>query len=264
MPVNEKALPAVGIQSVEVAGELFRAMVDASEPSSLTSLAKRAGMPPAKARKYLASLVRVGLAAQEGSGGKYMLGPLALQAGLAAMRQLDLLDVAQKALNELRDELGMTVSLAVWAPGGPALVRWAQAPIMVHSMRLGTVFPLLSSAPGRLFLAYLDHHQTDEMVARELGDGAGQKTPGGIRSIDDVHALVKDVRAGRLVAMQSVVAPRVDVVAAPVFDHTGAIVAAMVVVGVHGEGAVLAAGGQVAQRLLKASEKLSRELGARA
>jgi DNA-binding IclR family transcriptional regulator len=260
--VNAENPLAVGIQSVEVAGPLLRALVVAGGPAALSTLARSSGMAPSKARKYLASLVRVGLVSQENAGGKYRLGSFALELGLAAMRQLEVLDVAQEALNALREELDTTVSLAIWTAGGPALVRWAQTPYMAHPIRLGTVFPLLTSAPGRVFLAYLDEGQTRELAAAELARAKGAATAGGLRNAGDVKRLATEVKRSGLCSMQSIVAPGVDVVSAPVFDHTNAIVAAIVVVGIHGQGLDLSAGGRFASRLAAACCSLSQRLGA--
>jgi len=50
-----------GIQSIEVGGELLRALARSGEPMMLRDLAREAGMTPAKAHPYLASFSRIGL-----------------------------------------------------------------------------------------------------------------------------------------------------------------------------------------------------------
>jgi DNA-binding IclR family transcriptional regulator len=262
--VNMERPAPVGIQSVEVAVPLLRALVAAGAPASLSALALAAEMAPSKARKYLASLVRSGLAAQETAGGKYKLGPFAVEMGLAAMRQMEVLDVAQETLNALRDELDTTASLAIWTVNGPALVRWAQTPYLGHPMRLGTVFPLLTSAPGRIFAAFLDEKQTRPLITAELKDSKGWAAAAGLRTAADAKRLVAEVRGEGLAAMRSVVAPGVDVVCAPVFDYSDTIVAAIAVVGLHGQGFDLQPSGRFARSVKEACRHLSRRLGATA
>jgi DNA-binding IclR family transcriptional regulator len=252
----------VGIQSVEVAAPLLRALVEAGGEGALSSLAAAAGMPASKARKYLASLVRTRLVAQDGAGGKYKLGPFALELGLAAMRQLEVLEMAQETLNALRDELNTTASMAIWSESGPAIVRWAQTSYMAHPMRLGTVLPLLSSAPGRVFTAYLEERRIEELIKRELKHAAGAARAAGFRSLPDVRRMTAQVREAGLCTMTSVVAPGVDVVCAPVFDHMGTIVAAIAAVGLHRQGFDRSATGRFAKSVLVACRSLSRSLGA--
>ena len=61
-----KAKPAAvhgqrGIQSVEVGGQLLRALAHHGRPMALKDLAREAGMTPAKAHPYLVSFGKLGL-----------------------------------------------------------------------------------------------------------------------------------------------------------------------------------------------------------
>ncbi|WP_245960859.1 helix-turn-helix domain-containing protein [Thalassospira indica] len=70
-----------GIQSVEVSGVIIAALCDFKFPVPLKDLADAVGMPAAKVHRYLASLVRIGLAWQDDMTGLYGLGPMALRMG---------------------------------------------------------------------------------------------------------------------------------------------------------------------------------------
>ena len=50
-----------GIQSVEVGGQLLRALAHHGRPLALKDLARDAGMSPAKAHPYLVSFGKIGL-----------------------------------------------------------------------------------------------------------------------------------------------------------------------------------------------------------
>lgn len=102
-----------GIQSVETAGRVLRALADAREPLMLRDLAARAGMPAAKAHRYLVSLARLGLVEQQPASGRYGLGQFALEIGLAALAGLDPVTVAARWLEGLARETGETVAIAV-------------------------------------------------------------------------------------------------------------------------------------------------------
>jgi len=251
----------VGIQAAEVAVVFLRALLDARGPATLTALATSTGLAPSKTRKYLASLVRTGLASQEGSGGKYLLGPLALELGFAALRQLDVLELAQPVLNRLREEVGTTASLMIWSERGPVLVRWAQTDYQVFPIRPGTVFPVLSSAPGRVFATWMAETATRDLIKAELADPEGQAVALGLHEMEDVQRMTDDIRRTGVATIHSVLAP-VDVVCAPVFDHGNSIVAAIALVGFHGQAFDADPAGPLAHRLLEACDTLSRHLGA--
>ena len=253
---------STGIQSVEIGTSLLRALVQAKGSLTLTALAGAVGMPPGKAHKYLASFVRSGLVTQNESGGRYDLGPFALELGLAAMRRIAVMDIAQAALDDLRDQLGTTVSMAVWANHGPTIVRWAETPDLISlTIRIGTVMPLLTSCFGRIFVAYLDRRLTQEGMQAEIADPNGLAARAGLPSLADVEPLLAEFRARRMAVAENLIAPGRAVLAAPVFDHNNKIVAAIAVVGVQGR-LDHAWDGKPALELGAAARKLSQRLGA--
>ncbi|CAN5485258.1 IclR family transcriptional regulator [soil metagenome] len=251
----------VGIQSAEVAVVFLRAVVESRAAATLSAPAAATGMTPSKTRKYLASLVRTGLASQQSSGGKYLLGPFALELGLAALRQVDVLEFAQPTLDALRDEFTTTASLVIWSDRGPVLVRWAQTDYQTHPIRPGTIFPLLSSAPGRMFVTWMREAETHDLVSAELKDPKGAAAASGLRTMADVRKMTEEIRRQGVATIESVLAP-VDVICAPVFDHNNTIVAAIVLVGFHGRGFDTDPAGPCARRVLEMCEALSRRLGA--
>jgi len=149
-----------GIQSVEVGGQLLRALAHQGRPMALKDLARGAGMSAAKAHPYLVSFGKLGLIEQDAGSGHYGLGPLAMQLGLISLQQVDPVRLATPLIAELARELGHTVGVAVWGNRGPTIVRIEEAPSAVHvNMRHGTVMSLRGTASGLLFCAYLSREQ---------------------------------------------------------------------------------------------------------
>jgi DNA-binding IclR family transcriptional regulator len=66
-----------GVQSFEVGLALLSLLAHQRRPMKITALAAQARMPPAKAHRYLASLVRSGYASQSPDTGLYSTGPAA-------------------------------------------------------------------------------------------------------------------------------------------------------------------------------------------
>ena len=247
-----------GIQSIEVGARILRALAQATRPQMLRDLAAEAQMPPAKAHRYLVSFARMGLVEQHTETGLYDLGSFALELGLSALARLDPVTLAAPVLAELREATGQTVALAVWANHGPTIVRWLGADTPVSaSLRTGSVMPLTRSATGQTFLAFLPRETTAPWLKKELADNLRQGlTPTGR---DEVEPLIAQIRR-RGFARTSEFIPGISGMAAPVFDHTGALVLALIVLGYSKP--FEARGALIATALLDKAAKLSRRNGA--
>lgn len=260
-----------GIQSIEVGGQLLRALVHHGRPMALKDLAREADMTAAKAHPYMVSFGRLGLIEQDRASGHYLLGPLALQLGLISLQQADPVHIATPLIGALAQQIGHTVALAVWGARGATIVRTAESPSPVHvNMRHGTVFSLTDTASGRVFAAYLDAETMrlqleDERQRRKQRKGAEPAPPAGMPPVQplpswsDFERQLKEVRAHGISRSDGEVIEGVSAMAAPVFDHTGAIVLALTAIGPAGifdtawEGdiarALKACAGTVSQRL---------------
>ena len=259
-----------GIQSIEVGGQVLLALVHHGRPMALKDLAREAGMAPAKAHPYLVSFARIGLIEQDRLSGAYFLGPLALQLGLISLQQANPVQLATPLLGELAQRLGHTVAIAVWGTRGATIVRLAESPAAVHvNMRHGTVFSLANTASGRLFAAYqapADARRLFELERRQrqvpLDAGlAGMPAPAPLPPWKDFEKQLAEVRARGLSRSVGEVVPGVNAMAAPVFDHTGAIALALTAIGSAGVFDTRW-DGTIARALKTAAAQVSRRLGA--
>ena len=218
-----------GIQSIEVGARILQALARAPHPQMLRDLAAAAQMPAAKAHRYLVSFARMGLVEQQADTGLYDLGSFALELGLGALARLEPVTLAGPVLAELREETGQTVALAVWANLGATMVRWLGADTPVSaSLRIGSVMPLTRSATGLAFLTFLPRETTAPWVERELAEHARQGLSPATR--EEVEQLVAQTRR-RGFARTSEFIPGIGGMAAPVFDHSGAMTLALVALG---------------------------------
>lgn len=224
-----------GIQSVIVGSTLLRVLAQKNGPMSLSSLAKASDMVPAKAHRYLAGFITARLITQDPVSGQYDLGPLALDVGLAAIRRLDVVDLALPVMTALRDDTGETTSLSVWGNSGPTLVRWVanNAPVSI-SVNVGSVLPVLTSSNGRIFAAYLPAEIIEPFIRRELRSCHEKLERVGLGDRGQVEILLEQVRGRGYSEGIGLVVPAIASMSCPVFDRNGAVVAALTIVGITG------------------------------
>jgi DNA-binding IclR family transcriptional regulator len=250
-----------GIQSIEVGFRLLDVLTHEPRAMMLRDLAQRAGMSPAKAHRYLVSFLRLGVVAQDPLSGRYELGGFALQLGLARLARVDGVKLARIALAELRDRLDLTVGIAVWGNQGPTVVHWMESSHPAKaSLKLGDVMPLLSSATGLLFAAYLPSSKTVAMIERELADSRRWSHTGGPRTAEEVERVLVDVRAHEAARVEGMLLPTIHAFCMPVFDSTGDLALGLIALG-H-EGAFdIQWDGEIDTALRECARKLSYELG---
>jgi DNA-binding IclR family transcriptional regulator len=178
---------------------------------------------------------------------------------------LDAVKLARERLPTLMDQTGHTLALAVWGNRGPTLVHWQETPLaMPVSLRLGDVMPLLSSATGRCFAAFIGHGgaadkalpmiEAELALARKLGRSDLPSTPA------QVQAMLSESRAQGLGRVVNVLLPGISGLCAPVFDADGHLALGVVSLG---STATLDADwqGPVANALRAFAGQLSADLG---
>jgi DNA-binding IclR family transcriptional regulator len=181
-------------------------------------------MSPAKAHRYLVSFVQAGLVVQLERSGEYDLGPLATRLGLAAIERFDVVRTAGERLVELRDAVDATTLLALWTDVGPAVARIVlSAHPVTLAVRIGTAFPILNTATGRVYLAFGD--QIDVQHLRST-DGAADH---------DAEALRNQVRAEGLAHVSQTFLVGVEALSGPLFDAEGRLAAAITIIARPGQ-----------------------------
>ena len=256
-----------GIQSIEVGGRLLLALAYHGQPLALKDLAAAADMTAGKAHPYLVSFIKLGLVERETEGGRYGLGPLALQMGLIGLQQYDPVRLATERIDELALATGHTVAIAVWGHRGPTLVRIAEAPSPVHvSMRHGTVMSIPDTASGRLFAAFGPHAAVQEALDNEARLAGAPGRPARARAGGRFglglafDREVAQVRIEGVACIDGVALPGIGAVSVPVFDARGQLVLSLTAIGPSAtfDSAV---DGAVAARLKPAAAQLSTRLG---
>jgi DNA-binding IclR family transcriptional regulator len=221
--------PRKGIQSVEIGLRVLDALARADGPLPLKEISRATGLSASQAHRYLTSLSRQEMVVQDAKTGHYDLGHMAIRVGLAALSRIDAIEIAEEALRRLVDRVDLTGMLGIWGEHGPVAVRWRRGRSLIFaSVGLGASFPLLGSATGQIFLAYLPPSITRGLVDAELADLARR---GSTIARKDIPGIIAKVRHDRCAKLDGHLAPGIWAVSAPIFDSQGELVAALTLMG---------------------------------
>lgn len=250
-----------GIQSIDVGGRLLQALAASSAPMMLKEIALAAEMPAAKAHAYLVSFCKLGLMEQDAETGRYDLGALALQLGLASLNRLDAVKIASREMSELAERTGHSGAIAVWGNHGATIVRYQQSVRPIHiNMRTGTVMSLTATATGHVFAAFMPKQQVEAVVNATYRDpkqrSAAKKT------LALLTPTLENVRRRGMARADGHPLPGINAFSVPVFDHTGSLSLALTLLGPAAEFDA-SWDGALAADCLKAAWRVSERLGAR-
>jgi DNA-binding IclR family transcriptional regulator len=249
-----------GIQALDAALVVLRGLTMFEGPVALTDLAKSVSMPTSKVHRYLASFIHAGLVTQTTRSGRYQLGSFAAEMGIAALGRLDFVNRAADEVADLSESTGLTVLLTVWGNQGATVIRWCRAPSpMVTSFGLGSTMPILTSASGRVFLAYLPREVTANLLGRELerARAADVSWPDLDLSDASVERLILSIQEQGYAAVDGRYVPGLRAVAAPILNWQGEAEAAVTLVSTS-EGS-FKRDSSIIQKLLEFTKALSSE-----
>ena len=215
-----------GIQSIEVGFRLLNVLAATNRPMMLRDIAKGASMPAAKAHRYMVSFLRVGIVEQDPASGRYDLGAYALELGLSGLGRLDPVKFSGPILESLCEEIHETVALAVWGSHGATIVRIVDAggPVTI-TLRPGTVLPLSNSATGRAFAAFSRTPFLKTLLDKELNEAASSADVAVTTLRRQLEKSLTEIREKGIARATGSLTPGINGFSAPVFDHTGSMVA---------------------------------------
>jgi len=231
------------VRVVELGTSVLRAVGRLGGSATLSELSAFVHQPPSKTHRYLQALMASGFIEHDATTEAYRLGAESLSLGLMALAGIDVVSAATDPIAALSAQINETVLLAIWGNHGATVVHVKEPLRRVTVVtRVGSVLPLLSSASGLIFAAYLPEEDTPRNAAAERR--------------------LKIVRHSGLAAVQGLFFPGIDALAAPVVDAAGKLAAAVTVLGpTTSFDASLA--GTVAGRLARTAAAISARLGYR-
>lgn len=211
-----------GVQSIDRAVAILRCF-DARRPElGISEIARMTGLSTSTTHRLLAAMQSNSLVRQT-PGRRYGLGPLLVQLARSGAVPTTLRDAALPLMRALRDEIDETVAVHELLPTDErAVVDQVESHQELRRTYtdIGVPLALPHGAPGKAMLAFLP----PDRQARWLSRPIPAATPRTITDPDELRAQLATIRARGWAESQAERYPGIRAVAAPLFDHTGAVV----------------------------------------
>ena len=217
-----------GIESVHVLLDLLELLARSEKGGGVTELASALGTSKARVYRYLRTLMSRGYVSQDSELDRYHLGIQLYLLGQSLADRLDLVRATRRPGLNLRDELGLTVTVMSPIDGKLVCVGlWRGRMPVEISLQIGANFPFHSTSGGKLALAY-------RPAAVPAGAIEGPHPRYTEKTITDPRELAAEVetcrRRGWATAADESL-PGINALAAPIFNHAGGFVGTIAVVG---------------------------------
>ena len=215
----------VRVQSIDRAVLILRCFDSRQPEIGISELSRRTGLSTSTVHRLLVSMTDNELVRQS-SDRRYSLGPLVMQLGRSGGLPTTLRDVAVPVARQLRDEVDETVGIHELLPNGRRAVIdqvESRQELRRTYTELGVPLPLPHGAPGKVMLAHLPAERREWWLARPI-DAA---TPTTIADPDALRTQLTEIRSRGWAYSDAERTPGIRAVAAPLFDHTGAVVGAL-------------------------------------
>lgn len=190
---------------------------------TIAEVAGRTGLTRAVARRYLLTLQELECVVSQGN--KFSLTPRLLDFGFAYLSTLDVPDLARPFVQRVVDTLHESCSVAVLDGADAVFVLRVQANrLMSMNIRVGTRLPAYAGSMGKVMLANLPPEQLDAYFAKATFK---RFTPKTICDETSLRTALAEVRAKGYAFADEEVEAGVRTVAAPLYNRTGQVVAAI-------------------------------------
>jgi len=194
-----------------------------------TELGRELALSRSTTHRYISTLAALGYLEQDASTRKYRLGPRVIDLGFSAINSMELREVAAPHLQQLSDETGYTVNMAILDELDIVYVercrssRVGQREIDLN-LHVGARLPAYCTSLGKVLLAWLPE---DECLLRLERADLTRRGPNTLTSLSALIAELDRVKANGFAVNNEELAYGLRAIAAPVLTRDGGAVAAI-------------------------------------
>jgi IclR family KDG regulon transcriptional repressor len=217
------------VQSVERAIAILESFSLGKPERGVNELSRELGLHKSTVSRLMRTLKHGGLLSRNPETERYRLGVDLIGLAAQVVSFMDVREVALPFLRELAEVCRDTVNLSVMDAGQVVNLEQFVPPTrrIKNIGRVGRRMSPHCTAAGKVLLAYLPQDELD----RILQAGLEQHTPHTITDPDELRKELARVREQSYATVREELEEGLNVVAAPIHDHTGQVVASVSVAG---------------------------------
>ena len=226
---------------------------------SLTELSALVQLNSSTVHRLLSTLIGCGFAQQDPETGHYRLGLKAFEVGNAALRSLDIRELARPHLKRVVSASAETANLAILDGWEVVYVDQVESPNVVKMFAaVGSRGPAYCTGSGKVLLAYLG----DREIERFLSEVPLRAfTPRTITDAKHLRRELERIRSRGYALDEGELEQDIRCAAAPIMDAAGRVVASVSVSGPSSRVTSISLRTELASLICQTAGSISRELG---
>ena len=207
--------------------QILTMIAERDEGLTLSEVSRLSGVPKPTAHRLINVLIEYGMI-RSGPKDRYLVGPQCLILGNRFLNGLDLRHEAQDLLRKLARDTLETCHLGIKEGTRIVYIEKVESPHAVRMYsRVGGTNPVHSTALGRAILAYFG----EDAIEAVIDNGLERRTPNTITDPNRFRASLAEINERGFAVDDVENEEGIRCVAAPVFDHSGDVVAGISVSG---------------------------------
>ena len=216
------------VRAVERALDILLCFSKDKPVLSLTEIAEQAGMNKSTIHRLLATLEKKRFITRDQTTGMYQLGFLFVELSSILLQNLDVEHWALPYLQQLSEQCGETVDLAVLNNGHVVYLQVVESTQRIKiAAAVGEQLPSFCTASGKAFLAYLPEEYTRKLLSQELT----RYTEYTVVTPDELMKDLRQTRERGFAISAQEYEKDIHAVAAPIMDGKGCPMAVIAIVG---------------------------------
>ncbi len=203
---------------------VIRAFDSEHREMTLTQVAERTGMSRAGARRYLLTLADLGYVYHDER--LFRLSPKVMELGYTYLSSEPMTAIVQPYLEQLRDQTGETIGLAVLDEEYVVHIARAHSKrsLMAPTLTIGRRFPAIYTSPGRVMIALKGEADIERYlsVVDSSVNGPLRKT-----DADSLRKALKKAQREQYAIVEQEIEIGVRTLAVPIFNQSHEVVSAL-------------------------------------
>jgi IclR family pca regulon transcriptional regulator len=195
----------------------------------VSELARELGLGRSTTHRYVATLARLGYLQQDEATRRYRLGLRVLDLGFSALNSMELRDVAAPHLQELSDETGRTVNMAILDGAHIVYIERCRSASAGQreidlSLHVGSRLPAYCTSMGKVLLAHLADDAREGVLERT---DFARRGPNTIMTQETLEKELVHIRCSGFALNDEELAYGLRSIAMPIRSSNGGVVAAI-------------------------------------